>query len=110
MTATATEKVKNDIVAQLTLHNPKIFISSFDRPNLSYKVLPKKNSGEQLSALLKKYQNESVIIYCFSRNDTDKLTSKLKAAGFKAAAYHAGLSAEQRTKAQDLFIKDKIII
>jgi ATP-dependent DNA helicase RecQ len=110
LTATATEKVKNDIVAQLTLHNPKIFISSFDRPNLSYKVLPKKNSGEQLSALLKKYQNESVIIYCFSRNDTDELTSKLKAAGFKAAAYHAGLSAEARTKAQDLFIKDKINI
>jgi ATP-dependent DNA helicase RecQ len=110
LTATATEKVKNDIVAQLTLHNPKIFISSFDRPNLSYRVLPKKNSSEQLSALLKKYQNESVIIYCFSRKDTDELTGKLKAAGFKAAAYHAGLSAEARTKAQDLFIKDKINI
>lgn len=110
LTATATEKVKTDIVTQLALREPKILISSFDRPNLTYKVVPKKNFSEHLSFLLKKYKNESVIIYCFSRKNTDLLAGKLQAAGFKAAAYHAGLSGPDRIKAQDQFIKDEISI
>lgn len=110
LTATATEKVKIDIVAQLALREPKILISSFDRPNLTYRVMPKKNYSEHLSFLLKKYKNESIIIYCFSRKDTDLLASKLQAADFKAMAYHAGLSGPDRTKAQDQFINDEINI
>jgi len=110
LTATATEKVRLDILSQLSLREPKTFISSFDRPNLTYRVLPKKNFTPQLLKLLKKYENESVIIYCFSRKSTDSLADKLQKAGFKAESYHAGLSASQREKAQDRFIKDKINI
>ncbi len=110
LTATATEKVKIDIAAQLALREPKILVASFDRPNLTYRVMPKKNYSEHLSFLLKKYKNESVIIYCFSRKDTDLLASKLQTAGFKAAAYHAGLSSADRVKTQEQFINDEINI
>lgn len=110
LTATATEKVRTDILSQLSLREPKIFISSFDRPNLTYRVLPKKKFTPQLLKLLKKYENESVIIYCFSRKSTDALADKLQKAGFKAGAYHAGLSAIQRERVQDRFIKDQINI
>ncbi|MEI6288368.1 MAG: DNA helicase RecQ [bacterium] len=110
LTATATGKVRADILSQLSLREPKIFISSFDRPNLTYKVLPKKKFTPQLLKLLKKYENESVIIYCFSRKSTDALADKLQKAGFKTGAYHAGLSAVQRERVQDRFIKDQINI
>lgn len=110
LTATATEKVRTDILSQLSLRGPKIFISSFDRPNLTYRVLQKKKFTPQLLKLLKKYENESIIIYCFSRKSTDALADKLQKAGFKAGAYHAGLSAIQREKIQDRFIKDQIYI
>jgi ATP-dependent DNA helicase RecQ len=110
LTATATEKVRADILTQLSLREPKTFISSFDRPNLTYRVLQKKKFTPQLLKLLKKYENESVIIYCFSRKSTDALADKLQKAGFKAGAYHAGLSAFQREKIQDRFIKDQINI
>ncbi|MFA6526007.1 MAG: DNA helicase RecQ, partial [Candidatus Buchananbacteria bacterium] len=110
LTATATEKVRIDILSQLSLREPKTFISSFDRPNLTYRVLPKKKFTPQLLKLLRKYENESVIIYCFSRKNTDALADKLQKAGFKAGAYHAGLSAFQRERIQDRFIKDQINI
>src|SRR3989338_9376067 len=96
ITATATKKVCEDIVKQLDLQNHQVFISSFNRPNLSYEVLPKKDSFKSILALLHNYKNESVIIYCFSRNDTETLVSNLNKYGFKASAYHAGLKAEQR--------------
>ena len=110
LTATATEKVRADILLQLSLREPKIFISSFDRPNLTYRVLPKKKFSPQLLKLLKKYENESVIIYCFSRKSTDALADKLQKAGFNTGAYHAGLSTIQRERVQDRFIKDQINI
>ncbi|MFA5020667.1 MAG: DNA helicase RecQ [Patescibacteria group bacterium] len=110
LTATATEKVRADILSQLSLREPKIAISSFDRPNLTYRVLPKKKFSPQLSKLLKKYENESVIIYCFSRKSAAALADKLQKAGFKTGAYHAGLSALQRERVQDKFIKDQINI
>src|SRR3989338_2889674 len=96
LTATATAQVREDIVKQLDLQNSQTFISSFNRPNLSYEVLPKKDSFKSILALLGHYKNESVIIYCFSRNDTETLVSNLNKYGFKASAYHAGLKAEQR--------------
>ncbi|MFA6585813.1 MAG: RecQ family ATP-dependent DNA helicase [Candidatus Paceibacterota bacterium] len=110
LTATATEKVREDIVKQLNLENPKIFISSFNRPNLSYEVLPKKDSFRSILALLNKYKDESVIIYCFSRNDTETLVSKLNHFGFKAATYHAGLDSKTRKDNQEKFIRDEINI
>ena len=95
LTATATQKVREDIICQLSLEKAKIFISSFNRPNLSYAVLPKKDSYEQLIEILREHQNESAIIYCFSRKDTEHLAADLRQEGFKALPYHAGLESEE---------------
>ncbi|MCX6739443.1 MAG: RecQ family ATP-dependent DNA helicase [Candidatus Parcubacteria bacterium] len=108
LTATATEKVREDIIKQLDLKKPEIFISSFNRPNLSYEVLPKKDSLRTVLSLLKDYRDESAIIYCFSRNDTEKLVDNLKKNGIKAAPYHAGLNADIRKENQEKFIQDKV--
>jgi ATP-dependent DNA helicase RecQ len=110
LTATATEKVRDDIIRQLALKNPEIFISSFNRPNLSYEVLPKKDSLELILTLLNGYRDESAIIYCFSRKDTEKLADSLNNYGFKAAAYHAGLNTKTRKENQEKFIHDEIRI
>jgi len=108
LTATATEKVRDDIVKQLNLRNPKLFISSFNRQNLKYEVLPKKDSFRSIISLLKNHVSESAIIYCFSRNDTEKLVDKLKEKGIKAAPYHAGLDPRKRNENQENFIHDKV--
>lgn len=110
LTATATDKVRADIIKQLELSDPEIFIGSFNRPNLSYAVLPKKQFGEQVLTLLDKYKGESVILYCFSRKDTENLAESLRGKGYLAAAYHAGLDPQTRAEVQDKFIKDKINI
>ncbi|MEK7567783.1 MAG: ATP-dependent DNA helicase RecQ [Patescibacteria group bacterium] len=110
LTATATEKVREDIVKQLELKEAPIFISSFNRPNLSYEVVPKKDSLKSILALLNDYRDESVIIYCFSRNDTETLVNNLNGHGFNAVAYHAGLNPEKRKENQEKFIRDEINI
>ena len=107
LTATATEKVREDIIRQLSLEKAKIFISSFNRPNLSYAVLPKKDSYDQLIEILQGHKNESVIVYCFSRKDTENLATDLRKEGFKALAYHAGLESGKRRKNQEKFIRDE---
>jgi ATP-dependent DNA helicase RecQ len=107
LTATATEKVREDIISQLSLDKAKIFISSFNRPNLSYAVLPRKNSYEQLLKIFREHQNESAIIYCFSRKDTEHLAADLRGEGFKALPYHAGLENEERRINQEKFIRDE---
>src|SRR3989338_4090990 len=110
LTATATEKVREDIVKQLNLESPQVFISSFNRPNLSYEVLPKKNSFKSILGILNNYQDASVIIYCFSRSDTEILVNNLNKYGFKVAAYHAGLDSKTRKDNQEKFIRDEINI
>ena len=110
LTATATTKVRDDIVRQLDLPAPKVFTSSFNRPNLSYEVLPKKDSIKTIVALLQAYPNESAIIYCFSRKDTESIVEKLRAYGYKADAYHAGLSADRRRDNQERFIRDEVLV
>ncbi len=110
LTATATENVRNDIVKQLDLTEAQMFISSFNRPNLSYEVLPKKDSFSSILALLRGYRDASVIIYCFSRKDTEMFVDKLTAHGFSAAAYHAGLDSKKRMENQERFIRDEINI
>jgi len=107
LTATATKKVREDIIYQLSLDKAKIFISSFDRPNLSYAVLPKKNSYDQLIQILRECKNESAIIYCFSRKDTEHLAADLSQEGFKTLPYHAGLESEARRTNQEKFIRDE---
>ena len=107
LTATATPKVQNDIVNQLSLDNPKIFISSFDRENLTMRVVEKKGAFGKLLTLLEKYRNEPSIIYCFSRKDTEKIAANLRAENFVALPYHAGLNSKTRKQNQERFIKDE---
>ena len=107
LTATATRKVREDIICQLSLEKAKIFTSSFNRPNLSYAVLPKKDSYDQLIEIFREHQNEAAIIYCFSRKDTEHLAADLRQEGFKALPYHAGLESEARRTNQEKFIRDE---
>ncbi len=110
LTATATENVRKDIILNLKMKNPAIFISSFNRKNIFLEVQPKKNSQSQIVDYLKKHDGESGIIYCFSRKQVDEMTCELQKLGFSVLNYHAGLSDETRTNNQDLFIKDKVQI
>ena len=110
LTATATEKVREDIVRHLNLTKAPIFVSSFNRDNLNLSVVSKKQAFPKLVHLLQKYKNDSVIIYCYSRKETEEITENLKLNGFNAGAYHAGLEANKRKLAQELFIKDKVNI
>ena len=107
LTATATPKVQEDIVEQLSLNNPKICVSSFDRENLSFMITRKRKAFDKLIRVLEKHKNESVIIYCFSRKDTERIAADLKIEGFNALPYHAGLNSETRKRNQELFIKDE---
>ncbi|HAU66170.1 MAG: ATP-dependent DNA helicase RecQ [Lentisphaerae bacterium GWF2_44_16] len=110
LTATATTRVRQDIVRYLAMPQPRVFLSSFNRSNLFYCVQPKQQAFQQLVTLLSRHKNESVIIYCFSRQDTEGLVSDLHTQGFKALAYHAGLEKQQRTRAQEAFIRDEVNI
>ncbi|MES2966631.1 MAG: ATP-dependent DNA helicase RecQ [Patescibacteria group bacterium] len=110
LTATATKKVQADIVQQLDLPTPKIFTSSFNRPNLRYEVLPKKDSFKTIATLVASHPEQSIIIYCFSRKDTESIAEKLSAYGYKAGTYHAGLGADRRRENQEKFIRDEIQI
>lgn len=110
LTATATKKVKDDILEQLKLRDAFISISGFDRPNLNVSVVEKKNAFPKLVDLLTKYKKESVIIYCFSRKETETIAEDLRLNGFSATAYHAGLDSLKRQKAQNLFTSDNVDI
>ncbi len=110
LTATATEKVREDIIRHLNLKKAPIFISSFNRDNLNLRVISKKQAFPKLVNLLQKYKNDSVIIYCHSRKETEEIAENLKLNGYNAGAYHAGLEANKRKLVQELFIKDKVNI
>ncbi|MEI7451702.1 MAG: DNA helicase RecQ [Candidatus Falkowbacteria bacterium] len=110
LTATATAKVREDIINQLNLKGAPIFISSFDRENLNLSVVEKRQAFPKLVNLLEKYKNDSVIIYCFSRKETEMVAENLCLNNFNARAYHAGLEANERKMVQDLFIKDHVNI
>ncbi len=111
LTATADKITRRDIIAQLKLHQPVIYISSFDRKNLSLTVkanVAEKNKITEISALIKKYKNDTGIIYCTSRKSTEILAGKLQLLGFKAGYYHAGMTYEDRNIIQEKFIKDEL--
>lgn len=111
LTATATPKVQSDIVKNLDLRNPNIFISSFNRDNLYYEILPKikKNqTDESIVRFIKGMKNKSGIIYTLNRKTTEELASILEANGIKAVAYHAGLDAKLRSKRQDDFLSEDV--
>ncbi len=110
LTATATGQVQTDIISQLGLTDHKTFLSGFNRTNLFYSVVPKQGSLAKLLELLNKFKDESVIIYCFSRNETERVASVLKSSGFRALPYHAGMSSEDRSRTQEKFIRSDIDI
>ncbi|MHB0968673.1 MAG: DNA helicase RecQ [Thermoanaerobaculia bacterium] len=106
-TATATEQVRRDIVAQLALRDPVALVGSFDRPNLNYRIVPRRNEMQQVEEVLARHKGEGGIIYCIRRRDVDDLTAALKRAGHSAVAYHAGLPPEERKRAQDAFASER---
>jgi ATP-dependent DNA helicase RecQ len=111
LTATADKITRLDMMEQLKLNDPQLFISSFDRPNLSLTVrrgLEKKEKTAAIIRFIRRRQEQSGILYCMKRADTEMLASLLTANGIRAAAYHAGLSPAQRERAQDDFINDRI--
>ena len=108
LTATATPKVREDIVGQLALRDCQVFVSSFNRPNLTYDVRPKRKSYENLLSLLDRHRGEPVIIYRFSRKDTENLASRLSGDGIEALPYHAGLEGQVRRSTQDKFVHDQV--
>ena len=111
LTATADKLTREDIVKQLHLREPRIFLSSFDRPNLNLTVKRGYQSKEKNKAILEfiaRHRGESGIIYCMSRKNTENVAQMLQKNGIRTAIYHAGLEAEKRNRAQDDFINDRV--
>ncbi len=107
LTATADKLTRKDIVSQLSLRDPAVFISSFDRPNINLQVRPGQRRLEQIIEFLKQHPKQSGIIYCLSRKSCEDVSNKLNARGFRTAFYHAEVPASQRSKVQDDFINDR---
>ncbi len=111
LTATATPKVQSDILRNLGLRNPKIFISSFNRPNLYYEILPKIQKEQTVKSIVRfvsQNKGKSGIIYTLNRKTTEELAEMLMANGIKAVAYHAGLESKLRAERQDLFLNEDV--
>jgi len=107
LTATATPRVREDIVTQLRLKEPRIFISSFNRPNLSYRVIPKNRPERQVWEFANARPQECGIVYCQSRKSTEAFAEALRAEGIAAVPYHAGMDAGLRSRNQDAFLRDE---
>ena len=106
LTATATERVRADIIKHLRLREPATFVASFNRPNLSYRVIPKDQPLKQIIDFVRKRESESGIIYCASRATAERVAEALAGRGFAARAYHAGLDAATRSANQEQFLRD----
>ena len=113
LTATADKVTKTDIIERLKLCDPVLYVGSFDRPNLSLDVKRGYSAGDKLRSimnLIARHPGESGIIYCLTRKTTEKVAEKLRAKGFMVGVYHAGMSAEERSRVQEDFILDRIDI
>lgn len=110
LTATADRLTQKDILEKLALKEPQVFVSSFNRENITYTIKPKRNSFDQLLTFLDKHKDDSGIIYCLSRKSTEKLAEDLKSEGFLAEAYHAGLDNTTKARNQEAFLRDDVKI
>jgi ATP-dependent DNA helicase RecQ len=110
LTATATERVRTDIIKHLRLREPEIFVASFNRPNLSYRVTPKDQPIKQILDFAGKRREDSGIIYCATRATAERVAESLTDRGFAARPYHAGLENAQRAENQELFLRDEVRI
>lgn len=108
LTATATQSVRTDIIEQLGLRDAAVFVGDFDRPNLHYRVEKRRERREQIEEVLRSHTGSSGIVYCISRKDTESIAGYLNGRGFRAAAYHAGLSHETRRSVQRAFSNEEI--
>ena len=106
LTATATGRVREDIVTHLKLRDPQTFVASFNRPNLTYRVVPKDEPAKQIITFVRKREHESGIIYCASRATAERVAESLAGRGFLARPYHAGLDAAERARNQEMFLRD----
>ena len=107
-TATATERVRADIAAQLRLKNPVVLVGTFDRPNLVYRVVPRTDARAQTLEVLNRHKGQAAIVYCISRKDTESMAAFLQANRLRAAFYHAGMEADERRRTQDAFAAESI--
>lgn len=110
LTATADATTRKDIIKQIWLKNPKVFIASFDRPNLSLTVATGQKKFPQIVSFIQQHKWDSWIIYCLSRKDTENLANKLRQQWYNASFYHAGMDTKSRQTTQDAFLKDDIQI
>jgi ATP-dependent DNA helicase RecQ len=108
LTATATDRVREDIVKHLKLHEPGCYVASFNRPNLTYRVIPKSGAYEQALEFIRARPQDSGIIYCQSRKSAESVAANLNEDGVKARPYHAGMEAKDRSKNQELFLRDEV--
>ncbi len=109
-TATATERVRRDIVNELRLQEPLVLVGSFDRPNLVYRVLRRGNLHRQLLEILARHDDEAGIVYCSSRREVEALADWLQSEGHRAVPYHAGLTDEIRSRHQEMFLDERVDI
>ncbi len=107
-TATATERVRNDIAVQLGLSEPRVLVGDFDRPNLVYRVVPRVDLVQQCIQVLRRHEKQAAIIYCISRKETEELAAALRGLRVNAAHYHAGMDADARRQAQDAFAEERV--
>jgi ATP-dependent DNA helicase RecQ len=108
LTATATPGVRDDIATQLELRDPAVFLASFDRPNLTYRVVAKDDARAQTIEFVRSRGDDSGIVYCQSRKSAESMAEALERAGISARAYHAGLAQEVRARNQDAFLRDEV--
>jgi ATP-dependent DNA helicase RecQ len=109
-TATADPQTRDDVRRRLGLADAPVFVTGFDRPNIRYTVVEKREPLHQLKAFLAVHEGESGIVYCLSRKRTEEVAGKLAAAGIPAAAYHAGLPDDERRRVQDAFARDDLLV